>query len=333
MWIKRLFAAIWDLVMCFLSFFAGFLVFGVIGAMTFGFIYPDVEQVPEPWSTRIIYLALIGGIALAVVVWTKRRRRQNAKSATVPIKQPGMEPLSKVQNDFASDAYSCTPETLHSDLIKEDQDAELRRIDNMEGHEFEHWCAALLRKIGFVNVVVTQGSGDQGVDVLAEKDGIRYAIQCKCYSKDLGNKPVQEVNSGKQMPEYRCQIGAVMTNRHFTKGAKDLAAATGTLLWDRDWIANHLHGQPLVTPNQSSGHSAAFNDDGLIEKTIDVLMDAGYVSASILQQKLGLEFSEAEQVLKILEDQELVSHPDGRGFRSLLITQELWSIYKKSHAE
>ena len=111
-------------------------------------------------------------------------------------------------------------------------DFELSRIDSMEGHDFEHWCAELLEENGFSNVEVTVGSGDQGVDVLAQKDGIRYAIQCKCYSKDLGNKPVQEVNTGKVL--YRCQIGVVMTNRYFTKGAKDAADATGVLLWDRD---------------------------------------------------------------------------------------------------
>lgn len=111
-------------------------------------------------------------------------------------------------------------------------DFELSRIDTMEWREFEYWCADLLEKNGFTNVEVTAGSRDQGVDVLAQKDGIRYAVQCKCYSHDLGNKPVQEVNTGKTI--YHCQIGAVMTNRYFTKGAKEAASATGVLLWDRD---------------------------------------------------------------------------------------------------
>lgn len=115
---------------------------------------------------------------------------------------------------------------------------ELEQIDGMDGHAFECWCSDFLQKIGFTNVKVTQGSGDQGVDILAEKDGIRYAIQCKCYSSDLGNKPVQEVNAGKAI--YRCQIGAVITNRYFTKGGKDAAEATGVLLWDRDWIQSKL---------------------------------------------------------------------------------------------
>lgn len=115
---------------------------------------------------------------------------------------------------------------------------ELRKIDGMDGHAFEHWCAELLRKNGFVDVEVTKGSGDQGVDVLAVKDGIRYAIQCKCYSSNLGNGPVQEVNAGKAL--YHCHVGVVMTNQYFTAGAKELATATGVLLWDRDKLEEML---------------------------------------------------------------------------------------------
>ena len=92
----------------------------------------------------------------------------------------------------------------------------------------------MLRKNEFKNVEVTKGSGDQGVDVLAEKGGIKYAIQCKCYSSDLGNTPIQEVEAGRIF--YGCHVGVVMTNRYFTKGAKELAEKTNTLLWDRDFL-------------------------------------------------------------------------------------------------
>ena len=107
-------------------------------------------------------------------------------------------------------------------------------IDNMDGHKFEYFCADLLRKNGFSDVSVTPGSGDQGVDILAEKEGIKYAIQCKNYTSKLSNTPVQEVNAGKTF--YRCHVGVVMTNSTFTPGAKELAKATGVLLWDRKVI-------------------------------------------------------------------------------------------------
>lgn len=106
------------------------------------------------------------------------------------------------------------------------------KVDHMDGHRFENYCATVLQKNGFVNVSVTPGSGDQGVDVIAEKEGVRYAVQCKCYSSALGNTPVQEVCAGKSM--YNCHVGVVMTNNYFTAGAKQLAEKNGILLWDRD---------------------------------------------------------------------------------------------------
>lgn len=116
---------------------------------------------------------------------------------------------------------------------------ELRRIDSMDGHMFERWCADLLEFNGFENVEVTRGSNDQGVDIVAENHGIKYAVQCKCYSSDLGNKAIQEVNAGKYI--YRCNVGAVMTNRHFTDGGREAAAATGTLLWDRETLISMMN--------------------------------------------------------------------------------------------
>lgn len=124
--------------------------------------------------------------------------------------------------------------------------AEMLTVDLMEGHDFENWCAEALRNSGFSNVTVTPGSGDQGVDVVAEKGGLKYAVQCKRYNSDLGNTPVQEVFTGARF--YNCHVGVVITNRNFTSGAKDAAAATGVLLWGRSWILDYLCRKHGVMP-------------------------------------------------------------------------------------
>lgn len=111
-------------------------------------------------------------------------------------------------------------------------------IDQMSGLSFEHFCANVLEKLGFSRVHVTPGTGDQGVDILAVKDGIKYAIQCKNYASPLGNTPVQEVAAGIQY--YHCHVGVVMTNSHFTSGAIDLAKATNVLLWDRETLETFI---------------------------------------------------------------------------------------------
>ena len=138
------------------------------------------------------------------------------------------------------DIPDLTTQYQNEDLLSEPE-SELAIIDQMEGYVFEHWCADALENIGFTHVEITPSSGDHGVDVLAQKDGIKYAIQCKRYSSDLGNTPVQEVHAGKDM--YRCHVGVVITNQHFTVGAQKLAEVTGTLLWDRDWIIDYLKTQ------------------------------------------------------------------------------------------
>ena len=114
-------------------------------------------------------------------------------------------------------------------------------VDAMPGHEFEYFCADLLRKNGFRKVKVTARSGDQGVDIIAVKGTSRYAIQCKRYASPLGNKPVQEVYTGKAF--YNCKYGVVMTNSIFTPHAKELAKKTGVLLWDRRVIGELMRGE------------------------------------------------------------------------------------------
>ena len=98
----------------------------------------------------------------------------------------------------------------------------------------------LLRKNGFSEVFVTPGSGDQGVDVLATKGGVKYAFQCKNYASPLSNTPIQEVSAGKIY--YNCHVGVVLTNSTFTASAIALAQATGVLLWDRSVLVELMQG-------------------------------------------------------------------------------------------
>lgn len=107
-------------------------------------------------------------------------------------------------------------------------------MDEMEGHDFEYYCADLLRNDGFSSVEVTKGSGDFGVDILAERDGITYAFQCKCYDKPIGVKAVQEVYAGRDY--YNRMVGVVITNQYFTQPAVEMAEKLKIILWDRDYV-------------------------------------------------------------------------------------------------
>lgn len=122
-----------------------------------------------------------------------------------------------------------------------DTKADLARIDGMEGHAFEYWCAQLLKDSDFYNVEVTKGSNDDGVDVIAFKDGKRWGFQCKRYNSSLGKPSVQQICTG--LKPYNCQVGVVMTSNYFTKGAIVLAETNGIRLWDRNKIIELLNNR------------------------------------------------------------------------------------------
>ena len=121
------------------------------------------------------------------------------------------------------------------------QRARRRRAEEfalMEGRDFEHFCAELLRRRGFQEVEVTKGSGDYGIDILAEKDGVTYAVQCKRYAAPVGVKAVQEAYAGRDY--YDRMVGAVLTNQYFTQPAVEAARRLKILLWDRGYLESMM---------------------------------------------------------------------------------------------
>lgn len=92
---------------------------------------------------------------------------------------------------------------------------------------FERHCAALLRTTGWT-ATLTAGSGDQGVDVLARMGDISVVIQCKLYSKPIGNRAVQEAIAGRSY--MGATHAAVVSNQPYTPAARDLAQRTRVML-------------------------------------------------------------------------------------------------------
>ncbi|MCQ2004176.1 restriction endonuclease [Rhizobium sp. NRK18] len=93
-----------------------------------------------------------------------------------------------------------------------------------DGHAFETWVAEALNGFGWL-AEVTRGSGDQGIDVIAEKAGKKLGLQCKLYGTSIGNKAVQEAHAGKAY--YGLDAAGVLSNATFTASAKELATVTG----------------------------------------------------------------------------------------------------------
>lgn len=116
-------------------------------------------------------------------------------------------------------------------------------VDLMGGTEFESAVCALFKAMGYA-VHATRQSGDQGIDVIAEKGAVKIGIQAKCYASAVGNGAVQEAVAGKVF--YGCGKAMVVTNSTFTKSAVELAAANGVILWGRDILMQKLADYPVT---------------------------------------------------------------------------------------
>ncbi len=99
--------------------------------------------------------------------------------------------------------------------------------------DYEKQIANKLKQSGF-NAHATKGSGDQGADVLADKNGVKFAIQCKMYSKPVGNKAVQEANTARDF--YKCDYAVVVTNAGYTKSARQAANACNVILLNENQL-------------------------------------------------------------------------------------------------
>ncbi|MFI5240612.1 MAG: restriction endonuclease [Candidatus Saccharimonadia bacterium] len=123
--------------------------------------------------------------------------------------------------------------TLFWKLVARRRLAGLRDADSMDGLEFEHYVANLLRASGFRGVSLTERY-DFGIDIIAEKDGIRWGIQVKRYSGLVKASAVRQVVTGLKL--YGCDQAMVITNSTYSAVARRLAAANDCVLVDRSGL-------------------------------------------------------------------------------------------------
>lgn len=111
---------------------------------------------------------------------------------------------------------------------------DLAAVDGMNGAQFEAYLVSLFRHHGY-RAQHTGQAGDQGCDLLLEKDGRRIACQAKRYRRQVANDAVAEAVAAKAI--YGCDDAMVVTTAYFSNGARRLAQANGCRLVDRDDLA------------------------------------------------------------------------------------------------
>lgn len=120
----------------------------------------------------------------------------------------------------------------------------MSQIDQMSGEEFELYLAKLMQSQGYKAQRIG-GSGDLGVDLIAEKDGCKWAVQAKKrQSAWIDRTAVSDAVAAKAY--YSCDRAMVITNSFFKSGAEQLAKANECVLIDRTELSKWIRAWQIV---------------------------------------------------------------------------------------
>ncbi len=86
--------------------------------------------------------------------------------------------------------------------------------------EFEHVTAEIFRQLGF-EARVTPASGDEGLDIILSKNGVKAGVQCKQYKKPVGPELIREFAGALAAADL--PVGYFVTTSDFTEAAKQAA--------------------------------------------------------------------------------------------------------------
>lgn len=123
------------------------------------------------------------------------------------------------------------------------KNADIHYVDSLDGVAFEQLLGNIYKQMGY-EVQFTKASGDQGADLLLSKAGEKRIVQAKRYKDPVSNSAVQEAVAAKAYYQY--PQASVVTSSFFTSGAKELAAANGVDLVDRNKLIEWLQVYPVV---------------------------------------------------------------------------------------
>lgn len=128
-------------------------------------------------------------------------------------------------------------ENFERNLFNDSPIMPIENIDNMSGTEFEEFLEKLFTKMDY-KVERIGGAGDQGGDLILDRNNEKIVVQAKRSSTSINNSAVQEVIGA--IGFYNCAKGIVVTSNIFNKSAQELANANNIELVDRTKLLEYM---------------------------------------------------------------------------------------------
>ena len=170
------------------------------------------------------------------------RKRQLSQGALFPTEQAEVTPL-----DLLTSLQATQPEQESSSWLT------IEDIDRLEPRSFEVFVAALFEKQGY-RVGLTPYSGDKGADVIAhshqgETSDLLIQVKQRKESGKPGREAVSEIVAAKPFYEEKYDTSfqpMVITNREFTKEARQFSRANQVQMHERKWLIQNLKKYPVT---------------------------------------------------------------------------------------
>ena len=170
------------------------------------------------------------------------RKRQLSQGTLFPTERAEVTPLDLLDH-------------LQPTQIEKDSSPPLKieDIDRLEPRSFEVFVAALFEKQGY-RVGLTPYSGDKGADVIAyprqgETTGLVIQVKQRKEAGKPGNDAVDEIVAAKPFYEEKYDTifqPMVITNREFTKEARQFSRANQVQMHGRKWLMQNLKKYPVM---------------------------------------------------------------------------------------
>lgn len=155
-----------------------------------------------------------------------------------------MQTATEKQKDVLQFDFERATATYHKEIeaIKEQEqrrkmvEQKVDQLYHLTPREFEEWTESLFKALNFQNVVLTPQFGDKGLDLIAEKDGKKVAVQCKKYKGVVGTPVIQAFAGALQTAEI--DKGYFITTGTYSLDAEKMAQELPIELYDRNSLVD-----------------------------------------------------------------------------------------------
>ncbi len=174
------------------------------------------------WSILISLYILIAGFKFYKI---GLKDFKESKWKAEKLKLIDIERKQKYEEQWQNEKIEEKERQNREAILRKEREEQMKKasfIFNLTPREFENEIAAIYSKMGY-DVKITTFTNDEGVDVIAIKEKVRFAIQCKRLQKDkvISRPELQKLYGG--MASVKARRGIFVATCKFSTPAIEFA--------------------------------------------------------------------------------------------------------------